>query len=85
MARADREDPTDDVRTEVRKMLDGLPGEPSRSECGCLWKRVTDLKIGDATISGDVVVGFCEQHAWEASQPAETVRRIHAYPVHAHH
>lgn len=65
-----------DARTEIRKLLDGLPGEPSRSACGCLWKRVKDLQVGDVVISGDVVVGLCEQHDWESQQPSEVVRRL---------
>jgi len=61
---------------ELREELESIPGEVSTSKCGCTWKRVKNFSFRGVVMRGDLLVRYCEWHAWYAKSPLHQKREI---------
>lgn len=67
-----------DHLADVRAAIEGVPGEDSRSLCGCEWRRVAPRTFcyHGTWVSGDVLTRQCAFHAWYGQQPPEVQRQV---------
>lgn len=60
----------------LREALAEVPGEVSRSRCGCTWKRVEKFPWHGAVLHGDLLIRYCDWHEWYASLSPHQKREL---------